>query len=238
MSKLFRSKMFIGVLCIVLAAVVAFLFLPRFYSSQAATESVIRVVQDVSAGSVITGSMVTTSEVGAYGLPSDVIRGGTEVVGMVAGENLYAGEYLLDKRLMTEEAYKETLTQSNKGLVSGMSLLTIEFPSFSAGIAGVLRGGDTVDVYQYTTEKDESGEEVSQTTLAIRGLYVCDVLNRNMQSLNELDEMKETLPEGDTTSFDFAPAYVVFRCTRADIRTLIQLERAESLHLALTKAVG
>ncbi len=238
MSKLFRSKMVIGVLCIVLAAVVAFLLLPRFYSSQAATESVIRVAQDVPAGTVITGPMVTSSEVGAFGLSSDVIRTGTEVVGMVAAENLYAGEYLMDKRLMTQEAYKDAESQNNRGLVSGMNLLTIEFPSFSAGIAGVLRAGDTVDVYQYTTEKDENGDEVSETTLAIRGVYVYDVLNRNMQSLNELDEMKAALPEGDTTSFDFAPAYVVFRCTRADIRTLIQLERAESLHLALTKAVG
>lgn len=237
MTKLIQNKLFIGILCIVLAAVVAFLLLPKFYESQAATENVIRVAQDIPAGTVITGEMVTTSEVGAYGLPSDVLRADSTVVGMVASENLYAGEYLTGKRLMTEDEYKEAEQEHTLGLSGGMSLITIEFPSSSAGVAGVLRAGDTVDVYEYIKEKNEDGEEVPRTETAMSGIYVFDVLNRNMQSLTELDEKKEALPEGDNTTFDFAPAYVVFRCNQQQILTLIRLERTDALHLALAKAV-
>jgi len=237
MTKLIQSKMFIGVLCIVLAAVIAFLLLPQFYKSQAATESVIRVSQDISAGTVISEEMVTTSEVGAFGLSSDVLRSIDPAVGMVATENLYAGEYLTAKRLMTEEEYETVSKQGTKGLAAGMCLITIEFPSSSAGVAGVLRAGDTADVYEFVKQKNQNGEEETYTELSMSGIYVFDVLNRNMQSLSDLDAQKEALPEGDTTNYDFAPAYVVFRCNQEQILTLIRLERTDALHLALTKAV-
>lgn len=237
MTKLIQNKLFIGVLCIVLAAAIAFLLLPQYYKSQAATENILRVSRDIPAGTVITDGMVTTSEVGAFGLSSDVLRADEKVTGMVASENLFAGEYLSGKRLMTKEDYEAASIHSAKSLDNGMCLLTIEFPSSSAGVAGVLRGGDTVDVYEFIKGKNEAGEEVSFTELAMSGIYVFDVLNRNMQSLSELDAQKEALLEGDNTTFDFAPAYVVFRCLQDQILTLVRLERTDALHLALTKAV-
>ena len=50
-------------------------------------------------------------------------------------------------------------------------------------------------------------------------------------------EVRAALPEGDNTTFDFAPAFVVFRCNQEQILTLIRLERTDALHLALAKAV-
>jgi len=237
MTKLIQNKLFIGVLCIVLAAVIAFLVLPQFYRSQAATENILRVSRDIPAGTAITDGMVTVSEVGAFGLSSDVLRADAEVTGMVASENLFVGEYLMGKRLMAKEDYEASSLHSTKSLAGGMCLLTIEFPSSSAGVAGVLRGGDTVDVYEFIKEKNEAGEEVSRAELAMSGIYVFDVMNRNMQSLSDLDAQKEALLEGDTTTFDFAPAYVVFRCSQEQILSLVRLERTDALHLALTKAV-
>ena len=237
MAEIIRSKLFIGILCIVLAGAVAFLLLPRYYRSQSATEDVIRVAQDIPAGTVIAAEMLTTSTVGSFGLSEDVVRDMDAVLGMVAAENLYSGEFLTEVRLQTEEEYAEAEAQKQKGLTSGMSLITIEFPSSSAGIAGVLRAGDTVDVYEYITRTNEDGEKESSATTCMSGIYVYDVLNKNMQSLNDLDEQKANLPEGDNTVFDFAPAYVVFRCSRPQILKMIDLERTDAMHLALSKAV-
>lgn len=238
MVKIIRSKLFVGVLCIVLAAAVAFLLLPRYYKSQSATEVIVRVAKDIPAGTVISAEMLTNSEVGSFGLSEEIVRDMDTVLGMVAAENLYAGEYLSGKRLQTEEEYAEAEAQKQKGLSSGQSLITIEFPSSSAGIAGVLRAGDTVDVYEYATRITEDGEKESSATICMTSIYVYDVLNKNMQSLNDLDEMKANLPEGDNTSFDFAPAYVVFRCSRPQILKMINLERTDAMHLALAKAVN
>ena len=118
-----------------------------------------------------------------------------------------------------------------------LSLVTIEFPSSSAGIAGVLRAGDLVDVYKYAPIDENNRDAKSYAILSMRKLYVFDGLNKNLESLTDLDARKEALSEGDTTNLDFAPAYVVFRCTRSQILTLINLERAKAMHLALARAV-
>ena len=94
MTKLFRSKAFLGSICLVLAAAIAFLLLPRFYASQSATINVVRVTQDVPAGTVITSTMLITTEAGAYGLPEKVVTSEDEAVGKVATETLYTGEML------------------------------------------------------------------------------------------------------------------------------------------------
>lgn len=236
MAKLFRSKYFIGAVCILLAAAVAFFVLPRFYQEQAATETVVKVRRNIPAGTVITASMVSEAEVGAYGLTDNVLRSVSDAVGKVAAENLYAGEYLIDSRLMTEEAYAASRDEKTLGLTGGQCLVTIEFPSSSAGIAGVLRGGNYVDVYEYTESENEDGETEYAVEKVLHSMYVYDVLNRGLESLNVLDERRAALPvEEEDTAFDYEPAYVVFRCAQSQIQTLIRLERCDSLHLALTK---
>lgn len=238
MARLFRNKLFIGIICIVLAAAVAFLLLPQFFESQAATETVIRVKQDIPAGTTITSAMITNAEVGAFGLSEKVIRAGAEVVGMVAAENLYSGEYLIENRVVAAADYKSQTDARTKGIGNGICLITVEFPSSSAGIAGALRAGNTVDVYEYTETEDEEGETIKSAGKVITGLYVYDVMNSSLDSLDDIDALKAQLPEGDTTSFDFAPAYVIFRCTQSQAKTLICLERNNSMHLTLTKAEG
>jgi len=147
MTKLFRSKAFLGGICLVLAAAIAFLLLPRFYASQSATVSVVRVTQDVPAGKIITSDMLTTAEVGAYGLPEKIVTSEDEAIGKVAAETLYTGEMLWQERLLSEENYLVSEEARTKGLSAGICLVTIELSSTSSGIAGVLRAGYVVDVY-------------------------------------------------------------------------------------------
>ena len=234
MTKLFRSKAFLGVICLVLAAAIAFLLLPRFYASQSATVSVVRVRQDVPAGTVITSTMLITTEAGAYGLPEKVVTSEDEAVGKVATETLYAGEMLWQDRLLSEEDYLASEKARTKGLSTGICLVTLELPSASSGIAGVLRAGYIVDVYECTKSEDTS----YSITKCLSSMYVYDVLNSNLEALNDLDAKQDAAPAEDETSYDYKPAYVVFRCTEAQAQTLIRLERAESLYLTLQNTEG
>lgn len=234
MTKLFRSKAFLGCICLVLAAAIAFLLLPRFYASQSATVNVVRVSRDVPAGTVITSDMLTTAEVGAYGLPEMVVTSADEAVGKVATETLYAGEMIWQERLMSEEDYLASEEAHTKGLSAGMCLVTLELPSASSGIAGVLRAGYIVDVYECSM----SGDSSYSITKCLSSMYVYDVLNSNLESLNELDAKHDAAPAENNTDYDFKPAYVVFRCTEAQAQTLICLERAKSLYLTLQNTEG
>ncbi|MEA4893977.1 MAG: SAF domain-containing protein [Oscillospiraceae bacterium] len=231
MLKLFRNKIFIGAMCLLLAGMLAFVFLPRLYSAQAATTEIVNLKQTVEYGTVITEDMLTIVEIGSYGLSDNVIRNKSEIVGLVAGETVYAGEYLWRNRFMTQEVYEIAASKTGFGLSDGTYLLTIGLPSESSGIAGILRAGNTVDVYGYT---DDSGSTV--VTEALTAVRVYEVLNKKLVSLDDLDAELKANPDADPSDYDFAPAYVVFIVNEQQAKVLIGLEKDKSLHLTLREA--
>lgn len=233
MLKLFRNKLFIGGLCLLLAGILAFGMLPRLYSAKASTTEIVTLRQTVEYGTVITEDMLTVSEVGSYGMPDSVIKAKSEIVGLVAEETVYAGEYLWRDRFMAQEEYENTTAQTGYGLSDGTYLLTIALPSESSGLAGILRAGDTVDVYGYT---DESGSAI--VSEALTAVTVYKVLNSKLVSLDELDTELAANPDADSTDYDLAPAYVVFTVNEQQAKVLIGLEKDESLHLTLRGTGG
>ena len=232
--KFLKSKVFLGVICVLLAAVIAFAVLPRFYQAQSRTETVVRVTRDVSAGTVLTSAMLSEVEAGAYGLSEKVIRVKSAAVGKVASEPLHAGEFLWSERVMTREDYKKETESESRGLTAGKCLVTVEFPDASAAIAGILRAGDVVDVYACTQDEDRN----YSVERSLTGMHVYDVMNSDLESLSVLDKRIEEAEEGDETAYDLCPAFVVFRCTEDEASTLILLEKDSALHLTYKKTEG
>lgn len=228
MLKLFKNKIFIGAMCLLLAGILAFVFLPRLYGAQSGTTEIVKLRQTVESGTVITDDMLTIAEVGAYGLPDNVIRDKSEIIGLVAGETVYAGEYLWRDCFLSPEAYGQGGNGTGYGLSDGTYLLTIALPSESSGVAGILRAGDLVDVYGYS---DESGSAV--VSKALTGVTVYEVLNDKLASLDDLDAKLKADPDADVSDCDFAPAYVVFVVNEQQAKTLIGLEKDKALHLTL-----
>lgn len=226
--KLFRNKLFIGAMCLLLAGALAFGLLPRLYGAQSGTTEIVRLRQTVEYGTVITEDMLAVAEVGSYGLPDTIVTDKSEIVGLVAAETVYAGEYLWRERFMTQDAFKENETQNSYGLSKGTYLLTIALPSESSGLAGILRSGNTVDVYGYT---DESGSTVASVALTAVSVY--KVLNSKLVSLDDLDTELAANPDADPADYDLAPAYVVFTVNEQQAKVLIGLEKDEALHLTL-----
>ncbi len=228
MIKLLKNRIFIGAVCLLLAGILTFGLLPGLYSRQASTAEIVRLNQTVEAGTVITDDMLTVAEVGAYGLPDGVVREKSQIVGLVAGSAIYAGEYLWLDRFAAPEDYQADKKSGDFGLSEGTYLLTISLPSESSGLAGILRSGDTVDVYSYS---DETGASVA--SVALTGVSVYQVLNSKLVSLDDLDVKLGADPDTDESDYDFAPAYVVFIVNEQQARVLIGLEKDEALHLTL-----
>ena len=229
MRIIFKNKLFIGAICLLLAAVIAFVLLPRLYKAQSSTAQVVTLKATVEQGTEITENMLSVTEVGAYGLPNGVVTDKASIVGLAAGSTLYAGEYLWRDRFVSVSDYQNNGT--DRKLEIGSYLLTIKFPSTSAGLAGVLRGNSVVDVYSFS----ENGDGTTTTERAIEGLEVFMVLNIKLQSLDELDALTR-IAETGSSDYDFAPAYIVVKASEQQVKTLIRLEKSESLHLALVKA--
>lgn len=215
-------------MCLLLAGILAFVFLPRLYGAQSGTTEIVKLRQTVESGTVITDDMLTVSEVGAYGLPDNVVRDKSEITGLVAGETVYAGEYLWRDCFQTPEAYEQDGKRTGYELSGGTYLLTIALPSESSGLAGILRAGDTVDVYGYT---DSGGTAAVNEALTCVKVY--KVLNSKLISLDDLDAKLKADSSKDSSDYDFAPAYVVFTVNEQQAKALIGLEKDKSLHLTL-----
>lgn len=231
MFKLFRNKRFIGAMCLMLAGALTFILLPRVYKAQSSTTDIVRLNQTVEYGTQITDAMLSVSEVGSYGLPGNVVKEKSEIIGLIASTTIYAGEYLWRDRFITAEAYEKATSKAVYGLLDGTYLLTISLPSASSGAAGILRAGDVVDVYGFTD--DNGAVSVSQ---ALNGVKVYEVLNSKLLSLDDLDAKVKADPGADTSNYDFIPAYVVFTVSEQQAKTLIALEKDKSLHLTLREA--
>lgn len=233
MLRLFRNKIFIGAMCLLLAGILAFFVLPKLYEAKSSTTEIVKLKQTVEQGTVISDDMLMVAEVGSYGIQENVVKDKSEIVGLVARSTIYAGEYLWRERLITEDAYEKSKAGSGYGLPEGTFLLTISLPSESSGVAGILRAGDVVDVYGYT----DDGESVAVNEV-LTAVKVYEVLNTKLVSLEDLDSNFKVDPDAKTSDYDFAPAYVVFTVDEQQAKVLIGLEKDKSLHLTLRKTVA
>ena len=73
MKKLLENKLVVGGVCIVIAAILAFLVLPGMYKQKEKTIMICRLQSDITAGTRIEAEMLKSVEVGSYGLPESVI---------------------------------------------------------------------------------------------------------------------------------------------------------------------
>jgi len=138
---------------------------------------------------------------------------------------------LWSDRFITANEYEKANTASLK-LAEGSYLLTLSLPAASAGVAGILRGGATVDVYSST--EDDAGN--FKTYKALEAIKVYKVLNSKLQSLDELDAKMKSNSDAGSSNYDLAPAFVIVTVNEQQAETLIGLEATKSLHLALVKA--
>ena len=230
MQKILKNKLFISTACLVLAAVLSFVLLPKMYEDETATANVLVLNQTVDEGTEITENLLTTAEVGAFGLSGAVATDKEQVIGMVATSTIYEGEYLTKNRLVTAEEYKKSA--SGTVLEDGKFLLALKIPSTSSGLAGQLREAALVDVY--TTVEDENG--AIKTEKALSQISVKHVLNSKLESLDDLDECMTEETDSVKDDADYTPVYIVVTVDETQAKALIALEKAENFHLTLTRA--
>jgi len=227
MKQLLKNKAVLGAICIFLSAAIAFVALPRLYRAERATTEVIQLKTDVEAGTILTEDMLSTISVGAYGVPDHVVKEQQMAEGQVTTRKLYAGEFLWQDSLMSQDEYREQSEKEAMGLTIFNCLVTIKLPGASSGVAGVLRAGDIVDVYSYKELEDGT----NQIEKELESIYIYDVLNSDFESLTKLDE--QILEDTENTSYNYEPVYALIRCSEEEAATLISLEKSEALHMTL-----
>jgi pilus assembly protein CpaB len=66
--KILKNRIFLSILCILIAGVISIMLLPKLYKDKAETVTVLRVAADISKGEKIENRHIAEVEVGKYRL--------------------------------------------------------------------------------------------------------------------------------------------------------------------------
>lgn len=228
--KLLKNRIFLSVLCIVIAAVVSFLLLPRFYENKSATVMVLRAAEDITAGTEIQDKNLAVVEVGNFGLPEGVINDKALVVGKIAQTDIAKGDYLFPQKFGGTIANEllDRITKNNQRLV------TVSVPSIAAGLSSHLQGGDMVTVAVFMDKASDGQNSNPQVILypELKGLEVYSVENARTQNTAEVREQQS---DSQSSTGDPVPKAITLIVTEAQAERLIEAEYTGKLHLIFEK---
>lgn len=141
--KFLKNRMVLGVICIALSLVICFAITPLFNASKGSTMRIVRVKSNLKIGQEITANDIEIVEVGAYNMPSDVLRKSEDVVGKYAAAEMLKNEYVLAAKISDTPASENAYLY---GLTGEKRAISITIPSFAGGLSGKLISGDIVSV--------------------------------------------------------------------------------------------
>lgn len=139
--KFIRNKFVIGLLCIAIGVTAGFVLLPKSQETEINMTRVVRLKQNVRAGTRLEREMLETITIPAASVPSGASSSLESFLGRYSSSQLYAGD------ILTAAKVRDTLVDPiAAGAVKGKQIVSVTVPSLSAGVSGTLKPGDVVAV--------------------------------------------------------------------------------------------
>ncbi len=152
-KKKFEKRKVLAVMMILVATVLTFVVVPAIYNHKGSTEEVYVANSLIEKGSIITDKMLTTKEIGVYGMKdyytAEDIK---KIKGEIASVDIPAGDILTKAKL--GGVASETIASVTK---DGHTLMALPIPNIASGVGSHLRSGDYVRIWQKI--EDENGDE-------------------------------------------------------------------------------
>lgn len=213
--KLFQNKMVVGVICIVIAAVMAFIFLPSISKSKSNTIKIYSVKNIIHEGSKIEESMITEKEVGSYGLPESVVKDKDKIVGKYAACDITPDDLILSSKLSDYAANQKL----DKVMSQGKMLVTVSLDSVAAAVGNHLKTGDIISIVGYSNDSVVVYEELKE-------LEVYSIENENAEKLEDVENNEEA---------EHLASTVTLVATQVQVEKLIQAEYSGKVHAVFVK---
>ncbi|MGN0782341.1 MAG: Flp pilus assembly protein CpaB [Christensenellales bacterium] len=218
--KFLKNRTVLGVICIALALIICFAITPLFNASKSSTMRIVRVKNDLKIGQEITAKDIEVVEVGAYNLPSEVVKKSEAVVGKYAAAEMFKGEYVLAAKISDTPASENAYLY---GLTGEKRAISITIPSFAGGLSGKLISGDIVSVI--AVDYRETGE-----TIVPDELQYVEVIAVTDKKGND-EETTTIKPDGEEETS--LPETVTLLVTPEQANILAELEAQGEIHVAL-----
>jgi Flp pilus assembly protein CpaB len=243
MVRFFRSKLFISIVLLLLAFIIAFVFLPKLYGTQNATVDVVQFSSNVSLGTLITEDMVKTTTIGKYGQSAGVITSADNIIGKYAARDIDSREYLYSD--MFTDTYDEVSGALDSKIASNQKLMTIALDSASYSVGALIKPGSMVDILtkkEVEVEYDEYGMAIGQEKLEMEltelltNVMVYKVQNGSLEDVTELTrEWNAAVEDGtsDDLNYSLIPEFVTLVVTDEQATYLAEQQQEGVIHLTL-----
>lgn len=213
--KIFQNKIVIGVICIVIAAILAFFFLPSINKSKSNTERIYAFKKPVAEGTKIEESMLTEKEVGSYGLSQSIVKDKSKIVGKYAACDIMPDDLILSSKLSDYAANQELDKVMNNGNV----LVTVSLDSVASAVGNHLKSGDIISIVGYINDTVVSYEE-------LKSLEVYSIENENAEKLEDVKNDEEA---------EHLASTVTLIANQVQAEKLIQIEYSGKVHAVFVK---
>ena len=213
--KIFQNKIVVGVICIVIAAILAFFFLPSISKSKSNTEKVYAVKNAVAEGTKIEESMLVDKEVGSYGLPQSIIKDKDKIVGKYASCDITPDD-LIHSSKITDYAANQKL---DKVMSQGNMLVTVSLDSVASAVGNHLKSGDIISIVGYANDVVVAYEE-------LKALEVYSIENENAEKLEDVENNEEA---------EHLASTVTLIVNQVQAEKLIQAEYSGKVHAVFVK---
>lgn len=213
--KIFQNKIVVGVICIVIAAILAFFFLPSISKSKSNTEKIYAVKNAVAEGTKIEESMLIEKEVGSYGLPQSIIKEKDKIVGKYASCDITPDDLILSSKLSDYAANQKL----DKVMSQGNMLVTVSLDSVASAVGNHLKSGDIISIVGYANDAVVVYEE-------LKALEVYSIENENAEKLEDVENNEEA---------EHLASTVTLIANQVQTEKLIQAEYSGKVHAVFVK---
>lgn len=136
-----KNRTTLGITCIVISLILCFAIAPWLQRGASEQTTIIRVTKEIRKGEPISSSKLTSVDVGAWNLPSDVMTSMDQVTGQYAATDLKVDDYLLPAKLSATppDGYFAQLNGQKQAL-------SVTIKSLAAGLSGKLQAGDIISL--------------------------------------------------------------------------------------------
>ena len=193
--KIFQNKITVGIACIVIAGVMAFVLLPSINKGKNGTVMVYKLRESIAAGTQINDEMLVEQEVGRYGLPDSLVKEKENIAGKFAACDIAPDDLILSSKLSDFAASQEL----DRVMNDGKMLVTVSLNSVAAAVGNHLKSGDIISIIGYANDKVNSFDE-------LQNLEVYSVENDDAQNIDDVGEDEDKIAANVTLIVDKAQA--------------------------------
>lgn len=212
--KLFKNRVFIGIACLVLAALIAFVAVPIVNHLSTKTMEVIRVKDDVGMGTQLTEEMLEKVEIGKLNLPSEPATDTNQVVGLFVTVDMKAHDVVYSTKVTDKLVFPENKLRK---MSAGESAYTV---NLGDSYRSRLLPNDVVCFYTF----DEEGKSE-----IVPELQAVSVVTTTTADKVDILYSSQVAKDGSALT----PSTITFILSQTQIQKLLTLENSGKYKMTL-----